>query len=277
MRTGRCIAKDIGPEHTPFVRSTSSEPEKNVPEQSDDVRSKKQQRNWQPLRLPRQKPTIYSLPCLEALARGEAASNLGGQFDTENDSDRSRWRTPRERIGPVSNAELLLWTVLERWDFKNVDGWEQLLKDSLEEDDGLKIGEELKPALKRFASSTIRSTLAAAVEKHRNVEFLVDLASISDSRLSCKVRGLIDLLYRDAKGWHILGIDFGAALKEDGWHGRQPGLVLQAWSASKQFGDWPLTISLFDLATGQLVEADPRQFPIEDVTRHFLRTAGIID
>jgi hypothetical protein len=84
---------------------------------------------------------------------------------------------------------------------------------------------------------------------------------------------VIDLLYRDANGWHILAVDRGTAQEDDPWRGRRPGLLIQAWAARRQLGGWPATSAVFDLATGQTVELDPQRLPIMTAAEHFLRTA----
>jgi ATP-dependent helicase/nuclease subunit A len=273
-QTGRCLVEDIGPEKMPDVRVIPAESDKSPQSLVDTEGSKKQPRKWQSVQLPRQQPSILSLPYLEALARGETVLHMGEQFETEGDTDRSRWRSPRERLGPVSAADEILWAILERWNFADMDDWVQLLVDVAEDSSGRKIGEELRPALQGFAKSTVRLVLEKAAELHRNVEFLADLATSGDSPASVRIRGIIDFLYRDLAGWHILGIDRGAVQKDDPWHGRKPGLVVQAWSALKQLGQWPLTIELFDLSTGQLASDDPKQFPLSSVVDHF-RTLAV--
>jgi hypothetical protein len=172
-------------------------------------------------------------------------------------------------VGPVSPADAVLGAVLERWDFADVQGWVELLADALDEAPDRSIGDELRPKLARLADSPVRAALAAATELHRNVEFLADLAELSEARF--KLRGVIDLLFRDSAGWHILAVDRGIALEDDPWRGRRPGLILQAWAATRQLGGWPASIALFDLATGQLVELDPQRLSLMTVAEHFLR------
>src|SRR5207302_9177233 len=119
-----------------------------------------------------------------------------------------------------------------------------------------------------LAESEVLAALASALELHRGVEFLVDLnAVVGDCQLV--VRGIIDILFRDAAGWHVLAIDLGTTDEDDPWRGRRPGLVLQAWAVSHQLGDWPATVELFDLATGQLVAADPRRVKPAAVVSRF--------
>ncbi len=219
VRTGRCLTADVKPEEMPNVRVIVAEAD-GIPDYAPDLFSRPDgaAASQMPLRSPsRSLPHVVSLPALEALARGEVAPQPGEQFDTEDDSDRSQWRTPRERIGPVAPADAVLWAVLERWNFADVDGWVQLLADALEDAPDRKLGDELKPRLATFAGSAARAALAAADDVYRNVEFLADLGEASDNAVSFKIRGVIDLLYRDAAGWHILGIDRGISSEDDPW------------------------------------------------------------
>ncbi|HEV3439634.1 MAG TPA: UvrD-helicase domain-containing protein [Gemmata sp.] len=275
IRTGQCLMEGIKHEEVPLVRVMIAEPDENVTSPMADASgSTKPIQKWNLTPPPHAQPTIFSLPGLEAQARGETVVHTGEHFDTENDTDRSHWRTPRERVCPVPLPEAVLWAVLEGWNFADVDGWVHLLADALEDTPDRKIGEELQPQLRRFAESPIRAILASSDDVNRSVEFLADFATGSDNPVPFKIRGVIDLLYCNAAGWHILGIDRGTVLEDDPWRGRRPGLVLQAWAVSVQLGAWPQTIGLFDLATGQLVHTDPRRFPISSVVDYF-RRAGV--
>ena len=207
-------------------------------------------------------PPMIPLPALERLARGEPVGPLGEPFDTEDDADRSDWKHPRERLGPVPPADAALWAVLDRWDFRDVDGWAQLLADATDDD---RVAADLRPRLRGFAESDARAALAAAAEHRRGVEFLARIPE------SSTVRGLIDVLYRDRDGWHVLGIDRGTADEDDPWRGRRPGLLLQAWVVQQQFGEWPATVELYDLGVGQWVKADPRRFKPDATAAHFRR------
>jgi ATP-dependent helicase/nuclease subunit A len=269
VRTGQCLVEGIRPEDIPMVLVNTSDPNDKPPSPVNTIGSTKHIHSWNPL-PPTPQLTILSLPVQEALARGEVISHSGEHFDTEDDADRSQWRTPRERVGPVAPAEAVLWAVLERWNFADVDGWVQLLADALADSPDSKIGDYLQPQLRRFTESSVRSVLATADELNRNIEFIADIARVNDT-LSFKILGVIDLLYRNATGWHILGIDRGTALEDDPWRGRRPGLVLQAWAVSEQLREWPVTIELFDLATGQLVQANPKRFSLSNIAEHFQR------
>ncbi len=277
VRTGRCLANEIEPGNVPDVRVIVAEPEKNASIIAYSSISRKSPRTWQPIQTPPQRPVILSLPYLEALARGEVVSRMGEHFDTENDSDWSRWRTPRERVGPVSEEELVLWAILEKWNFTEVNGWIPLLDLAIEDETHRKVDEYLKRVLPGFADSPVRASLAKSADLQRNVEFLIDLATIDAQLLPCKIRGIIDFLYRDKEGWHILGIEPGTTLRDDPWHGRKPGLVVQAWSAFKQLGEWPVKIELFDLAIGKHIREDPKQFPLSEMVEPLLKAQRMAD
>lgn len=222
-------------------------------------------------RPPLASETAFTLPlsALERMARGEPVPQPGEVWDAEDDADRADWRHPRERLGPVSADEAALWAVLDRWDFADVDGWGQLLADA----GG---GDELRAKLRRLAESEGREALADADELHRGVEFLADLDAFAEASgpspldpCPLSVRGLIDFLYRDADGWHVLAVDLGTADEDDPWRGRRPGLVVAAWAVRERLGEWPATVRLFDLATGQLVAADPQRAKRLAVADHF--------
>ena len=203
---------------------------------------------------------------MEAIARGEVVSHLTAQYDTEDDADLAHWRSVRERVGPFALVDAVLWAVLERWDFADAQGWVNLLAE-----DADAMTDELRSMLVRFAESSTRSTLAAAMELHRNVEFVADLNELDSLPVPITVRGVIDFFYRNADGWHILAVDCGRVLENDPWHGRRPGLIVQAWAASRQFGGRPVSIALFDLATGKRVQLDPEELSIAAAAEHFLR------
>jgi ATP-dependent helicase/nuclease subunit A len=276
LRTGCCLAADVKPEDAPAVRVRVVEPGASAPPGAaavDEVgASKPTRRDGWALPPAPPSPTIISLPALERMARGGPAPMHGEHFDTETDSDRAHWRHPRERLGPLTPADAVLWAVLDRWDFADVDGWAQLLADALEDaPDGRRLADELRAKLRRLAESAARAELAGADELHRGVEFLADLGSLAGTGAGPTVRGVIDFLYRDPGGWHLLAVDLGVAEEDDPWRGRRPGLVLQAWAARQQLGAWPATVGLFDLATGEWVRADPQRVKPAAVAAQFRR------
>jgi ATP-dependent helicase/nuclease subunit A len=277
VRTGECIAADVKPADAPAVRVKMMKPE---PREHAPV--VKEERDAPVATLdgmahPRRRlPAVISVAALEAIERGEVGVPLTPQFATEDDSDLTRWRTPRERVGPVAPAEGILWDVLERWDFRDADGWVQLLGDALENAGDNALAETLRSQLARLAESSLRQGLAGASEVHRNIEYLADLGAIHPFPEPFKLRGVIDLLVRDRSGWRIVAIDRGTAHEDDPWRGRRPGLVIQASVASKQFGEWPATIELFDLATGQHLQLDPRRLSVKAAAEHFIRCANSV-
>ena len=302
VRTGRCIAGDVTPDDVPVVRVTVMEPGEpsggcqppedlllpsggcQPPESGAEVAGSEEK-------------------FLEEKYSGGLHPPLRAEsFDTEADTDRSQWRHPRERLGSFAPADAALWVVFDRWDFADVDGWGQLLADAIEEAADPRIADELRPKLLRFAESDLRAELAAAGELHRGVEFVADLRDLLPSPLEGEglgvrgtlenlpspggaapppspsrgegkdmIRGIIDFLFRDADGWHVLGLDRGTTDEDDPWRGRLPGLVLAAWVVFRQFGEWPASVELFDLATGQRVRADPRRVKLATVAEHFRR------
>jgi ATP-dependent helicase/nuclease subunit A len=267
-RTGRCVAPEVA--DAPPVRIAVVSPADRPPEADADREAAPEVVTppaYRPL-PPMPLPAVVSLSALEAIARGERCP-ITPQFDTEDDSDLPRFRTPRERVGPVSAAERVLWEVLERWDFADHHGWVQLLADALEEVPDRATRDELRAKLAKFADSHERAALAAAQELHRQVEFLADLGEVSGPPV--KLRGLIDFLYRDGAGWHLLAVDLGTAHEDDPWRGRRPGLIIQAWVVSRQFGRWPATAGIYDLATGQPVQLAPRKASLAPAVEHFAR------
>ena len=273
VRTGACLVDGLKPAEVPLIRVILAEPAETDSVRVVQENPPKPVRQWKLASSLEFRPTIFSLPQLEALDRGETLTGSSENFDTEDDADRSHWRTPRERFGLLSPEEATIWSVLDRWNFTDVDGWVQLLADALVDSKDPNTGDALRVQLRRLAGSPVRELLTSAVEVRRNVEFIADLANISGT-IPYKILGVIDLLYRDEVGWHILGIDRGIAHEDDPWRGRRPGLVLQAWAVSVQKSVWPQTIELFDLATGQLVRTDPRRFPMQSIVEHFLRIAS---
>ena len=126
VRTGKCNAADVKAADLPHVQITASSPISPKPPEVKPPNRPHTSLERMPS-PPKLLPTVLSLPALEAIARGEVDMPLTPQFDAEDDSDLDRWRTPRERVGPVALAERILWEVLERWDFHDHGGWALLL------------------------------------------------------------------------------------------------------------------------------------------------------
>ncbi len=275
-RTGRCVADDVKADDVPRVRVTFAGPAGEVVGREGVGGLERNPGDGRPWALPAPSlPAVVALPALERLARGETPASLGPAADTEDDGDRASWRTPREGLGPVSPADRVLWAVLDRWPFADLDAWADLLADALEDvpdaADARRIGDDLRAKLRTFAGSDARHRLAGAHELRRSVEFLADVAAFAGGDPFPAVRGVIDFLYRDAFGWHLLAVDLGTADEDDPWRGRRPGLVLQAWAASEALGAWPSSVELWDFAAGQLVDGDPRKVKPAAVGDHFRR------
>ena len=67
---------------------------------------------------------------------------------------------------------------------------------------------------------------------------------------------LIDVLYRDTAGWHVVGIHLREVSGRDPWADRKPGLAAAAWAVREQLGEAPRTVGLLDLVTGE-VRSEP--------------------
>jgi hypothetical protein len=129
-----------------------------------------------------------------------------------------------------------------------------------------RLGEELAPGMRAFAESELRQQIVAADEAWRDMEFL--FAGPADGENALTLQGRLDVLWRDAAGWHLLAWDFAPPIGRDHWHGRKPGLMIQAWAVQRQVDAWPRNVSLFNFARGTAVTDRPR----EPAARMALRT-----
>lgn len=181
--------------------------------------------------------TAVSLPALE---RGLTLSDVSG--------DSEQWPSPRERLGGIAHeAERLFWTVLDRWDLADADGWCPILDESEGNADTEEVGEWLR----RFGDSEVRSRIASAKQYQSSVEVLIDRADLP------ALHGLIDILWQDAEGqWHLLGMALRPHQADDPWRGRKHGLDTLAWALHEQFGKPVASVGLFDAVEGRWVEAD---------------------
>jgi hypothetical protein len=182
------------------------------------------------------------------------------------------WVSLREQLDPLPPIEAAFWATLRRWDLRDPDGWPAPLTEYLAElvDQTLAntLADELKPLFSRFAASDLRMTLAAAEECLWDVEFLLDLRAVAaapdvliDSARDPLpiLRGLIDFLYRDATGWHIVALHVRELSGRNPWTDRKPGLAAAAWAVREQMVTPPQTVALLDLVAGGLrVEAVKR-------------------
>jgi ATP-dependent helicase/nuclease subunit A len=208
-------------------------------------------------------PDVVSLPALERFARGEAVASLADAH-----AGPGGWAAVRDQLDPLPPAEAAFFAALRGWDLADPDGWQAPLTDHLAElpDPALaaRLADELAPLFGRFAAVDLRPKLAAA-ECLWDVEFLLDLraaAGTADVLLDPArdplpvLRGLIDLLYRDAAGWHVVGLHLRDLPGRDPWADRRPGLAAAAWAVREQLGEAAKTVGLLDLVAGGL-RAEP--------------------
>jgi hypothetical protein len=175
-------------------------------------------------------------------------ASFGPQFTAEDGSDRHAWLRPWKR---VPGSDMPLRDVLDRWDWRDPEGWRSLSPDA-----------EMTEMLARFAASTTFRKLMTARTCRRDVEFLLDPAA-GDGAVSTLPRlwGVIDCLWQDAEeNWHLLAWTTGP-LEE----ARLPGLVVQAWSVQQQLGSWPETVGLYSFAQGEALTRTSRELPHQAV------------
>jgi ATP-dependent helicase/nuclease subunit A len=224
-----------------------------------------------PVRLARKRIfTVAELePYLNLTANELAAmeirpADVAAQFDAEDGSDRSDCPRPRDVLRPsphdsADRRDVILRGVLEQWDFRQVDGWQSLLAQGGQPQEGWR--EALAALLGRFAASSLRQQLADARTCHREVEFLASWPD--DDADSFALRGLIDCLWQDQTGvWHLLDYitDRQQSHKSDpSWERRKSGLVLAAWAVQRQLAAWPRSVSLCCLETGLVRSWSGRQ------------------
>jgi ATP-dependent helicase/nuclease subunit A len=285
LRTGACLAPDVPPGHEPRVRVIDSidgmapgsgPPSVGLTAAATGARKKRglpAEVAPLPARLRGQR--VVAVPELElALPRRSAGdgmprpplrpADVAFQFAAEDGSDRTHWGQPRDRLGwPAKSGDdvrdRVLRGVLGRWDFRAADGWQSLLAEELEANDGAPraagLREELKAVLRRFAGSAIREQLAGALACHRDVEFLVDWPEHAPG--DAGLHGLIDCLWRDDRdAWHLLAFaadENGVGPSDPSWPACHPGLVLAAWALHRLHETWPRSLTLYCLETGRVL------------------------
>jgi hypothetical protein len=209
-------------------------------------------------------PAVVSLPALERFARGEAVGSVADGHAAGRD-----WATLREHLDPLPPAEAAFRAALRRWDVADADGWADPLTEVLaglpDQTLANRLADELKPVFGRFAAAELRPALAAAAECLWDVEFLLDLRAVAATADALfdpardplpVLRGLIDVLYRDAAGWHVVGVHLREVSGRDPWADRKPGLAAAAWAVREHLGESPRTVRLLDLVAGD-VRAEP--------------------
>lgn len=141
--------------------------------------------------------------------------------------------------------------VLERWNGQEAEGWRSALA-------GLAADEprvaDLGPQLQRFTASQLYRGMAAAPVSYRNLEFLLPWPAVGlpfDGQ-SPVLQGVIDWLWQDDQGdWHLLALETekGSAARSGTALPRH--LVSWVWAFQQQFQQWPISVTLYSLATGR--------------------------
>lgn len=155
---------------------------------------------------------------------------------------------------PPTSLEVVLRGVVERWDFRDADGWRPLL-DRLSGRYSLHADERavLDRLLGAFAASALRGRLARARSLRRAVDYLLRLSEDEPG-----VSGRIDLLFQDDKGsWCLLEWVtelVAAPSREACWSERQTRLTLAAEAIRRHHGEPPRTVLLALLREGEVLE-----------------------
>jgi ATP-dependent helicase/nuclease subunit A len=179
------------------------------------------------------------------------ADEFAPQYDAEDGSDRKDWVRGSPARFPMLDPERarqdrLLRSVLERWDCRDPDGWQPLLKE-LGEGHSL----DLEARLAAFTQSEIRDRLAAARVRHHDLEVLADWPMPDRENRPVAIRGVIDCLWQDGrKGWHVLAFTWEGAERRDLDRRR---LGLWAWALRRRSGVGPRTATLYSFAENQAV------------------------
>ena len=134
--------------------------------------------------------------------------------------------------------------MLELRDSCRPDDWRSLLPEVLAAEPFA--AEQLELQLARFATSDVFRRLTAATACHRDLEFLLswptvwenEAEGVDASSRGPWIQGVIDCLWEDGTGWHLLAYatDQRPASRKDKWRGRKPRLVLWAWAVQQQLG-----------------------------------------
>jgi hypothetical protein len=184
------------------------------------------------------------------------AEDFAPQFDAEDGSDRKAWGRECPARSAMPDSELakhdrILRAVLERWDCREPDGWQAILKELGEGD-----SPDVRTRLAAFAASDLRGKLSAARERHHNVEMLADWPG-----QPVAIRGVLDCLWQDGrKGWHVLGFTWEDADRRD-LHRRRLGLW--AWALRRWSGAGPRTATLYCFAEGTAVRWNLSQLRLD--------------
>jgi hypothetical protein len=178
---------------------------------------------------------------------------LALEFDREDDADRSRW----------DGATDLLEAVFAGWDLHDADGWRDLLASVAAEGrtpaEATERARQGEPLLATFAASALRAELAAAVEVHRQVPFLLTRPDPEPA-----LAGTIEWLWRDARGsWHLAATVAEPVSGRDPWCGRRDLLTIAAAALEPSLGR-PAALHLLRLFDGQQLTTGRSRLRLDD-------------
>jgi hypothetical protein len=277
-RTGVCLDDAIPAEKQPRVRVTMAAPEKATLPRRDRSVEPLEIRSGAIEPIPVRPAGRVVLPVAaveEYVHRASSERTLFDappvpvlveeQFDAEDGSDRSAWVRPQDRLGPPgepeSMRERLLWTVLDTWDLRQVEGWKPLLEQALRQIEGGKeqrqLQAELEPMLDGLARAELFDSLRAASVCHRNVEYTLEWPVDEPSFTSQRplLAGVTDCVWQVAQeGWEVLLFTTGrppSARKKDPWHGRKLSVLACFRAMHELLGDWPKAVILYSFAEGK--------------------------
>jgi ATP-dependent helicase/nuclease subunit A len=286
LRTGRCLDEGIPAKPRPQVRVTDlTSPPPEIPpmparRERACARPEEALANVLTRRaasLREEAPVcVLSMGELEALMEGAHPADRAIGWDAEDGSDRAAWERPRERVERVADPYQALRvrvirSVLEKWDFREPEGWVNLLPaacDGLPGSGAVRFArEELEGGFRGFARSPVFHQLAEASACLRDLEYLLPLPrpdGLAAPSASFTVRGVLDCLWRDAEGnWHLLlhGIEAHAATGP----GLQLRLALGALAVRQQFGRLPKTARCYGWSNGKAVSLHRGRVPREEL------------
>ncbi len=148
----------------------------------------------------------------------------------------------------VSAVEMLVRSVVQSWDYRDPDGWRNLLKSRAELFAGQAV-EAAADALSGFAASDLRGRLATAGAVHHAMPFSYQAPAEETPGEILPVYGMIDCLWQDPDGhWNLAAYVWETA----GLDSRIDGLVLAAAALRGQCGA-PRDLLVFDMCAGRTV------------------------
>jgi ATP-dependent helicase/nuclease subunit A len=248
LRSGRCLVDGIPPERQPRVRVTDSlTPPPAAPVQFTFTPPPSFRRPML--------PASGADTALGAWTRGAESSGAGSTFQwgAEDGSDRGAWLPPRAQIVPAPAGlwDRILREVLDRWDFREPDGWRALLPQVMQNQphpEPKELVATLARGLERFAQSEVFRQLTAAATCHRDLEFVP-----AGPGASPVVRAVIDCVWQDPAGaWHVLAYAPTGPAGADGeraW----ADLELAAEALAARYGRRPATLNRFHFEDGRPV------------------------